>query len=234
MAVQHEHSWKVAEYCVAIARAAGLVASATSSCSRWRRSSTTSARSSIPDHILRKREPLTEREWEAIKQNPVRGAEMVSRIQGLETIVPWVRHSHERVDGTGYPDGLSGEAIPLACRILHVADAFDAMTSGRPYRRAMTREEALEELRRNAGHAVRPQCVETCSRRTWSCGRRTASPRRWQATSPGGLRRPASDLGRALVSPCCVPCLLWAVRPRAERDRHVLVPDHRRRCRPWT
>ena len=54
------------------------------------------------------------------------------RIQGLETIVPWIRHSFERFDGSGYPDGLSGEAIPLACRILHVADAYDAMTSERP------------------------------------------------------------------------------------------------------
>ena len=85
---------------------------------------------------------------------------MVSRIQGLETIVPWIRHSHERIDGHGYPDGLSGEAIPLACRILHVADAFDAMASGRPYRRPMTNDQAIEELRRHAGTQFDPECVE--------------------------------------------------------------------------
>ena len=102
---------------------------------------------SIPDHILRKQKPLTDRDWEAIRQSPVRGAEMVSRIQGLETIVPWVRHSLERYDGSGYPDGLSGDAIPLACRILHVADAFDAITSGRPYR------EPLVDARRAGGDA---------------------------------------------------------------------------------
>jgi HD-GYP domain-containing protein (c-di-GMP phosphodiesterase class II) len=90
----------------------------------------------------------------------VRGAEMVSRIQGLETIVPWIRHSHERIDGAGYPDGLSGDAIPQACRILHVADAFDAMTSGRPYKRPMSPEEALEELRHDAGTQFDPECVE--------------------------------------------------------------------------
>lgn len=159
MAVQHEHSWKVAEYCVAIAEQLG-----------WSERDLELlqmaailhdvGKVSIPDHILRKRDPLTEKEWEAIRANPVRGAEMVSRIQGLETIVPWVRHSMERIDGHGYPDGLTGEAIPLACRILHVADAFDAMTSGRPYRRAMTDEQAIEELRRHACTQFDPECVE--------------------------------------------------------------------------
>jgi diguanylate cyclase (GGDEF)-like protein len=159
MAVQHEHSWKVAEYCVAIAQRLG-----------WSEPEIELlqmaailhdvGKVSIPDHVLRKREPLTEKDWVSIRQNPVRGAEMVSRIQGLETIVPWVRHSHENFDGSGYPDALSGDAIPLACRILHVADAFDAMTSGRPYRRPMTVSEAIEELRENAGTQFDPQCVE--------------------------------------------------------------------------
>ncbi len=159
MAVQHEHSWKVAEYCVEIAEQLG-----------WSERDLELlqmaailhdvGKVSIPDHILRKRDPLTEKDWEAIRMNPVRGAEMVGRIQGLETIVPWVRHSHERMDGGGYPDGLSGDAIPQACRILHVADAFDAMTSGRPYRRPMSAEEAFEELRRHAGTQFDPECVE--------------------------------------------------------------------------
>ena len=158
IAVQHEHSWKVAEYSVAIAQRLG-----------WSEQEIELlqmaailhdvGKVSIPDHILRKREPLDEREWEAVKKNPVRGAEMVARIQGLETIVPWIRHSHERLDGGGYPDGLSGDSIPLACRVLHVADAFDAMISGRPYRRAVTTEEALQELQRNAGVQFDPQCV---------------------------------------------------------------------------
>ena len=116
---------------------------------------------SIPDHVLRKPQPLSERDWEAIKQNPVRGAEMVSRIQGLETIVPWIRHSLERLDGSGYPAGLRGDAIPLACRILHVADAYDAMTCERPYRPAMSDQEARAELVRGAGTQFDPRCVET-------------------------------------------------------------------------
>jgi diguanylate cyclase (GGDEF)-like protein len=159
MAVQHEHSWNVAEYCVGIAERLG-----------WSESEVELlqmaailhdvGKVSIPDHILRKRDPLSEREWEAIKLNPVRGADMISRIPGLEQIVPWVRHSHERLDGNGYPDGLAGRAIPQACRILHVADAFDAMVSGRPYRRPMTSDQARQELRRCAGTQFDPECVE--------------------------------------------------------------------------
>ena len=73
--------------------------------------------------------------------------------------MPWIRHAHEHWDGSGYPDGLSGEAIPLASRILLVADAFDAMTSDRPYRDALSHDDALAELRRNAGAQFDPRCV---------------------------------------------------------------------------
>ena len=111
-------------------------------------------------HLLRSYAPLTESDWEAIRQSPVRGSEMVSRIQGLETIVPWIRHSLERYDGSGYPAGLSGDAIPPACRILHVADAFDAITSGRPYREPQSKRDALAEMRHNAGTQFDPACVE--------------------------------------------------------------------------
>jgi diguanylate cyclase (GGDEF)-like protein len=158
MAVQHEHSWKVAEYAVGIANGLG-----------WSEHDVELlqmaailhdvGKVSIPDHILRKPQPLNEREWEAIKQNPLRGAEMVSRIQGLETIVPWIKHAFERFDGSGYPDELSGDDIPPASRILHVADAYDAMTCERPYRPAMSRREAQAELIRGAGTQFDPHCV---------------------------------------------------------------------------
>ena len=71
-----------------------------------------------------------------------------------------MRHSHEHFDGSGYPGGVAGEAIPLASRILLVADAYDAITSDRPYRSAQSQAEALQELRRNAGHQFDPQCVD--------------------------------------------------------------------------
>ena len=191
---------------------------------------------SIPDHILRKRDPLTDKDWEAIRQNPVRGAEMVSRIQGLEAIVPWVRHSHERFDGSGYPDGLSGDAIPQACRILHVADAFDAMISGRPYRRPMTPEEALDgaPARRRA-----PSSTPRASRRSRGYGRgRSTSCTNSEAARDRLLNtKSRAALAARLWSPV-VPTdpALRAVRPGT--GQNVPARSGPRspgcRCRPWT
>jgi HD-GYP domain-containing protein (c-di-GMP phosphodiesterase class II) len=95
-----------------------------------------------------------------MKGHSVAGAELVSRIEGLETIVAWIRHSHESFDGSGYPDGLRGEAIPQASRIMLVADAFDAITSTRPYREGLSAAHACKELRRHAGSQFDPACVE--------------------------------------------------------------------------
>jgi diguanylate cyclase (GGDEF)-like protein/putative nucleotidyltransferase with HDIG domain len=113
----------------------------------------------LPDQILRKPGPLDDVEYEEVKTHPVIGADFVNRVDGLSPIAVWVKHSHEHYDGTGYPDGLIGETIPLASRILLVADAFDAMTTDRPYRGAMTTDEAVAELRRNGGRQFDPRCV---------------------------------------------------------------------------
>jgi HD-GYP domain-containing protein (c-di-GMP phosphodiesterase class II) len=114
----------------------------------------------VPDEILRKAGPLTEAEYDEIKRHPLIGADLVARVEGLDAIVPWIRHSHEHFDGTGYPNGLRGEDIPLAARILLVADAFDAMTSDRPYRGALSHEDALRELEEHAGGQFDPRCVD--------------------------------------------------------------------------
>jgi diguanylate cyclase (GGDEF)-like protein len=118
----------------------------------------------VPDRILRKEEPLTEDEWKEIKRHPVAGAEIVARIKGLEQVVPCIRHARENFDGSGYPDGLKGDEIPLEARILHVASAFDAMVTGRPYRSAFSVDEAVEELKQGAGTQFDPQCVELFER----------------------------------------------------------------------
>jgi HD-GYP domain-containing protein (c-di-GMP phosphodiesterase class II) len=113
----------------------------------------------VPDRILCKPGSLTPAEFELMKGHSLAGAELVARVDGLAMIVPWIRHSHERYDGAGYPDGLRAEAIPQASRILLVADALDAITSARPYSEARSVEHAREELMRNAGTQFDPACV---------------------------------------------------------------------------
>jgi diguanylate cyclase (GGDEF)-like protein len=118
----------------------------------------------VPDTILAKPGPLAAGELEVIRSHSAAGAELVSRVQGLDMIVPWIRHSHESFDGSGYPDGLAGEAIPQASRIMLVADAFDAMTSTRSYSDALPLPDACEELRRHAGTQFDPVCVAALMR----------------------------------------------------------------------
>ncbi len=105
----------------------------------------------VPDRILTKPSALAPAEHEIMKQHPTKGGEIVGQIEELSLVADAIRHHHERVDGRGYPDGLRGEAIPLTSRIIHVADAFEAMTSDRSYRRSLSRRAALEELRRYSG-----------------------------------------------------------------------------------
>ena len=106
---------------------------------------------SIPDAILDKPSALSHAEYELIKTHPVRGQRILMQTPSLANLVPVVRHHHERWDGRGYPDGLAGSSIPLLARIVAVADAFDAMTSARPYRPPFPLENVLTELKQNAG-----------------------------------------------------------------------------------
>ncbi|HBT20641.1 MAG TPA: histidine kinase [Peptococcaceae bacterium] len=114
----------------------------------------------IPDEILFKKGPLSEEEWEIMRQHPVRGSRIALSSPDLAGIADLILKHHERWDGKGYPLGLKGEDIPIECRILAVADAFDAMTNDRPYRRAMKKEEALKEIKNEAGKQFDPQVVE--------------------------------------------------------------------------
>jgi GAF domain-containing protein len=111
----------------------------------------------LPPHILRKRGSLTEVEWELMRLHPVWGAEMAAPVPGLEAVALVVRFHHERWDGAGYPDGLSGERIPLASRLIAIGDAFSAMTSERPYRRTLDRRSALQELEALGGSQFDPE-----------------------------------------------------------------------------
>jgi diguanylate cyclase (GGDEF)-like protein/putative nucleotidyltransferase with HDIG domain len=117
----------------------------------------------VDDAIFAKDKPPTEAEWSEIASHAERGARILARC-GFGEIAMWVRHHHERMDGEGYPDGFAGEAIPIEARVLHVADAYEAMTRGHSYQPRMTAEAALAELERLAGAQFDPQCVAALRR----------------------------------------------------------------------
>jgi len=114
----------------------------------------------IPDAVLNKPGRLTRSEWLTIYAHPTESASLVEKVAAFRDAVPAIRHHHEAWDGTGYPDGLKGEEIPLLARILTVADWYEAMSSDRPYRTALSREEVLDEIRSNAGVKLDPKVVE--------------------------------------------------------------------------
>jgi ribonuclease P protein subunit RPR2 len=114
----------------------------------------------IPESILRKAGPLTELEWIVMRSHPDQGARIMEPIPFMGEAVEIVRSHHERWDGRGYPRGLRGEDIPLAARIFAIADSFDAMTSDRPYRSAMSTEAAVAEITAGSGTQFDPRCVE--------------------------------------------------------------------------
>lgn len=117
-------------------------------------------KASVPQALLNKREPFEPEEWEVVQSHSRFGAEMVLAVPFLADIADYVLHHHEYWDGTGYPDGLVGEQIPLASRILSVAADYDAMVSERPYHPPMSASQAIEEIRSYSGIKYDPAVVE--------------------------------------------------------------------------
>ena len=101
----------------------------------------------VPEHVLIKSGPLTADEWVIMKQHPVIGERICAPLKSFRLVLPIIRHHHEKLDGTGYPEGLRGDQIPLTARILQVTDIYDALTTDRPYRPALPQEEALDTMR---------------------------------------------------------------------------------------
>ena len=114
----------------------------------------------ISERIVEKPGPLTDAEWEEMRKHPELGEEYVREEGHPEDVGDWVRHHHERLDGTGYPDHLEGEEIPMGARIIAVLDAYVGMTSPRPYRPPIPAEVALDELEHAAGKQFDPQVVD--------------------------------------------------------------------------
>ena len=114
----------------------------------------------VNSSVLRKPGALTEEELAEIRTHPVAGARLIEAVEDFRTALPYVLHHHERWDGAGYPHGLRGDEIPVEGRLLGVADAFDAMTSVRPYRPALSVPAALAELERCAGSQFDPELAQ--------------------------------------------------------------------------
>ncbi|MTI71666.1 MAG: HD-GYP domain-containing protein [Firmicutes bacterium] len=114
----------------------------------------------IPYEILNNKEKLTDEEYNIIKKHPVYGYETLRDSKELRNVARYVKHHHERWDGIGYPDGLKKEEIPLISQILTVADTWDAMTSNRSYRKALSKEIAVEEIKKNKGTQFSPRVVD--------------------------------------------------------------------------
>jgi response regulator RpfG family c-di-GMP phosphodiesterase len=201
----HDHSRRVRGYSMAIARAHGVSEPELTDIEHGVLLHDI-GKIGIPDSILLKPGPLTPAEWQVMRRHPEIGRRLIERIPFLVGAIPVVYHHHERWDGTGYPLGLAGEAIPLGARIFAVADAFDAMTEDRPYSRAISLEEARERIRLAAGSHFDPAVVRTFLQipqqalgairdgTMADCARRRADAPR---IPPGAMDAPPARLARA-------------------------------------
>jgi putative nucleotidyltransferase with HDIG domain len=138
--------------------------------------------------ILRKADKLTADEWSTMQEHPIDGADLVATMSGLKEIIPAIRHHHENWDGSGYPDGLSEDRIPLAARIISFADTIDAMTSERPYRQPLTEAQVRAEIVRCRGRQFDPTITD-----------RLISEQLWHALFLPPKRKPSPMRGLTLV-----------------------------------
>ena len=163
----------------------------------------------VPEHILSKPGPLTQEEFQRMQVHPQVGAEIIAHVPFPYPVAPIIQSHHERWDGKGYPSGLSGEAIPFGARILAAVDYFDALSSDRPFHKALSRDEALEQIKQEAGKALDPAVVETLGAADAAargvCGARgrarapgaaPVAPHGQQRRGRGGHRRTSSTTSR--------------------------------------
>ena len=190
--VTHGHIRRVQVYAVGLAKALGVSDEPTLKGIEAGALLHDTGKIAVPEHILNKPGKLNAQEYERMKTHVTIGAEILSGIDFPYPVIPYVRHHHENWDGTGYPDRIAGEAIPLGARILSVVDCFDALTSDRPYRRALSTEAALDILRERSGTMYDPRVVDEVHRDSSGADRAVAdaeSPPAPAAADPVAGRR---------------------------------------------
>jgi putative two-component system response regulator len=123
----------------------------------------------VPDAILLKPDRLTEEEWKIMREHPAVGERICAPLKSFRLVTPVIRHHHEKFDGSGYPDGLRGEAIPICARVLQVVDVYDALTTERPYKKAFSSNEALQTMKEEVAKGWwDPNIFEEFARLNWS------------------------------------------------------------------
>ncbi len=160
---EYNHSLRVAELSVQIAYLMKLNESEIITI-RWASFLHDIGKLAVNRSVYRKRDKLTDEEWSNVKAHPQISYDILNKVAGMDKIAYYILYHHENYDGSGYPEGLKGDKIPLASRIIHVADAYDAITSNRPYHRKKQQEDALSELRKNVNKQFDPNVVEVFSK----------------------------------------------------------------------
>jgi putative nucleotidyltransferase with HDIG domain len=194
------HSRRVAQYSRIIARAIGLSAKQVERVATAALLHDVGKMDEIYAPILQKPDKLTQEEWAIMQTHPIKSAELVATVSHLRELVAPVRHHHENWDGSGYPDGIAGEAIPLESRIIMFADTIDAMTSDRPYRRALGEQAVREELAKCRGKQFDPIICDrlltsTAFSMVFAPGQRDLTPRATRIVQP--LRKPGRQAAGA-------------------------------------
>jgi putative two-component system response regulator len=142
----HGHCERLADYSVRLGKQVGL---SEEQVTALRRAGIVHdiGKVAVPDAILLKPGRLTEEEWEVVRQHPVVGEGICAPLKSFRVVLPIIRHHHEKYDGSGYPDGLRGDAIPIGARVLQIVDVFDALTTERPYKKAFSSVDALQIMK---------------------------------------------------------------------------------------
>jgi len=190
----HEHAERVRQYALELSAEVGVRDEATLAAIRAAAILHDVGKLGIPDGVLQKPGPLTREEYELVKQHATIGADLVAAAGGPGLLPNIVRHHHENWDGSGYPDRLAGSDIPVGARVIAIVDCYDALTSDRPYRRALSHNSALAMIHERRAVMYDPQMTDAFMRVLWrtraaAAGRRAPEHRvagRFQARNGGG------------------------------------------------